>query len=220
MKACCYYHNVSDQSYPGKLIECWAASWRANGFDPVILQESDARRNGKFLNFNRLVESLPTVNDKRYERHCWVRWMAFEDAAPAMFTDYDVFNFGFSPNDVVNISEGLIVGFQDAVTPMFYADKFAVRLFISMSSWASASLVQIDGHDHISDMHFVKSKCMETHVKLCCVGTEVGRPDEMKAPLVHFANSHLPEELRFGSRWRAAEDLYRRRGMTPPWEKA
>lgn len=217
MKVFTYYHDVTDALFPSKLIDYWSASWKHNGFEPVLLQEVDARKHPWFSTYEKTVMTFPTVNAPWYERHCWIRWLAFELAGAGVFSDYDVFNFTLKSTDLLEVPGFLAL--DRSISPLFVSSVDGIRAVISMVPGALMSAITIDGKLHVSDMHLLANRFSVGMIQLVKMSVNVGDDKQDVSPCVHFANSHLAKELQFGNRWKAAEELYRKRGMTPPWEQ-
>ena len=58
------------------LLFMWEESWALQGWQPVILRESDAMRHPKFAANLKDLKMLPTKNNRKYELACYLRWFA------------------------------------------------------------------------------------------------------------------------------------------------
>ena len=207
MKAVCYYNHFGFDSPPNSIFERWIDSFSKNGFEPVILNESDAREHPLFDKVNELISKLPTVNNPEYERACWLRWLAYRQLAPAFFTDIDVINYGFKPDDV-QTQLPMYSHYTYASPAAVYATGDAIDSFIDNFSKARFWINPVNGVDHVSDMiafHRCYGGIFSGH---CC---DSCYPDAMTFPLVHFGNSSVPREWAFNKRYLAIDDLSKRR---------
>ncbi len=85
--------NQEDQK---KLIELWKISWSKYGWNPIILGLNDAKKHYLYDVYYKKIESLPTINDKKYEMLCFLRWLSFAEYG-GWISAVSVMNYGFSP---------------------------------------------------------------------------------------------------------------------------
>lgn len=200
-----YYHDVLDPLYPRELIDRWRDSWQRNGFYPHLLQECNATQNRDSWKYEGMTCRFPTVNSQGWERHCWIRWLAYLEASPGLFCDYDVINFSLKPNEVWHFSG--LVALADEISPIVVADRNGIEGVLSMFEKAALSSILVDGKEHVSDMTMLMRQPIRIERK--CV--RVGDSEELTSPCVHFHNASLPPSLRLNNRWRAVDDLKERR---------
>ena len=85
-----------------KIIKIWRKSWSKNGWNPIILNESWARKNPLYF-------KLKEVLKHRYPLSCYMRLLAYcqyvRINGPTLYSDYDVINYSFNPN-VLNFITG------------------------------------------------------------------------------------------------------------------
>lgn len=103
MKAYTYHSHVEPLADPD-LLKLWEASWRRNGWEPVVLNERDAAAAdpAMFERFKRspLLLSCPG-NPKAYTLAAMLRWVAMTAIdEPCVHTDWDVLSHGFRPEHV------------------------------------------------------------------------------------------------------------------------
>jgi hypothetical protein len=96
MKVHTYYFPIPD-SGAEPVIEMWRESWKKNGWEPVVLGEDGITKLPFYNMLSYKTRQLPTINDWRYERACYMRWLALAGIGGGMMTDYDVMNYGFRP---------------------------------------------------------------------------------------------------------------------------
>jgi hypothetical protein len=184
----CYHHDPADGSFPTELVDCWRQSFTEHKFNPTVLSEADARRHPQFDQIKALVETFPTANDRVYENACWLRWLAFELVAPALFTDYDVINFALAP-DMVPTKE-MATSLQIGRPSCLYASPKAIREFVSLFKNAQDYVTDYCGKLHVSDM-IVFWHWLPIPTTPLCVNYSQGN-----APLIHFCNALCPAEER------------------------
>lgn len=92
------YHDPSvDPSGSQKaLLELWAKSWQARGWETAVLGPGDARKHIYFDIISKSDFLRLTVNDWNYSFACYCKWMAMVQVG-GMYADPDVINYGFTP---------------------------------------------------------------------------------------------------------------------------
>lgn len=90
-----------------ELLALWQSNWASLGWKPQVLGGRDARPHPLFGWLSSVVCSLPTKNDRRYEDACWLRWLALANVVQpgevVVFTDYDVHNRDFRPEEAATL---------------------------------------------------------------------------------------------------------------------
>lgn len=101
MRAYCYYEPVGLYDYESQqqLIDVWARSWRKSGYEPIVLNEGDAKQHPLYDKFNANVSRLPSEYGPLYDRACFMRWLAMAWQADGKYgggllLDYDVISYG------------------------------------------------------------------------------------------------------------------------------
>lgn len=89
--------SLYDEDSQRQLIDVWARSWRKQGWNPVVLDESHASLHPRYAFFKELFWSLPTTYGHDYCGACFLRWLAVCAMGGGMMVDYDVINYSFSP---------------------------------------------------------------------------------------------------------------------------
>lgn len=102
MKVFTYFEPVPQLWEPStqlRLIEIWKRSWAKHGWTPVVLNEESARRHPRYAEFKKKFWELPTEYGHDYEGACFMRYAAtaIQKQPMSMLTDYDVLNYGFTP---------------------------------------------------------------------------------------------------------------------------
>jgi hypothetical protein len=201
MKVVTYWQDAG-VPLPIKLVDLWLRSWVRHGFEPIMAKPEDAARHPRHAVVKAWAEAAPTVNDRRFEMACWLRWCAYARHAPAVFADCDVIDFGCVPE---MIPQGDFVNLGGATV---YATKIGIEGFISF--FPRVSRILVGSKEHVSDVYALDQYALpEPLGKSICV--LAGSSRELTAPLVHFGNASVKPEWRFNERWRAVEDLYARR---------
>jgi len=161
----------------------WAASWEEYGWKTEIACPHEAESHPLFPALLQHVETLPTVNDKKYELACYKRWCAWAFYAPALFVDYDVINFGFTP-DQLNHHDGPCFFSVQGHLPM-WADRPSVEsMLAAMLHWSGASC-HYGGRPHTSDM-MILAALYRGVAESMPVTVNYGNSGWDNAKLVHF----------------------------------
>ncbi|KAJ8041451.1 hypothetical protein HOLleu_12267 [Holothuria leucospilota] len=75
----------------------WTKAWTTAGWQPRILNETDAMRHPEYHSLKEKFESLPSLNSKRYEVSCFLRYIAMAVVGGGWMSDYDLFPLHFPP---------------------------------------------------------------------------------------------------------------------------
>jgi hypothetical protein len=90
-----------------ELIDVWKQSWQKHGWNTILLDESHAKNNPLFdkLDLNNTEANFyRAINPSfwRYHRSCYCRLLAYcqyvRENGATLYADYDVMNYGFTPN--------------------------------------------------------------------------------------------------------------------------
>lgn len=170
-----YYDAITEGDYAAKsaaeasLVKVWKRSWRARGWDPVVLSADEARRHPRFAELHARFKTLPTgSNPEAYEMACFLRWLAVAAMGGGYMTDYDAVNVGLpSPaaGDCVGArlpNRGRLTLHEHPAVPSLVtgdADEYVrVATAIAAADWRSPSgrlAFAAEGGDrrpHVSDM--------------------------------------------------------------------
>jgi len=87
-----------------QIVEKWKESWSRYGWNPIVLGMDDIVKDELYYNFLNVVKKFPTTNTVLYELICWLRWFCWSRVDDDLFAcgDYDVINYGFTPEMVGN----------------------------------------------------------------------------------------------------------------------
>lgn len=108
MKVYTYYENINFK-HQDELITLWENSWRARGFEPIILTKRDAEKADFYKEFvaeiTMLHQEIAGKPLSKYGLSCWLRWLAYSTQVEEKFYvgDYDVINHNFKPIEPENI---------------------------------------------------------------------------------------------------------------------
>lgn len=104
MKVATYLREVSGLEDPD-LVSQWRSSWFRAGWNPVVLGPDDAKRSPLFerVQAQRDFFTSHTSNPPDYQMACVERWCAASACCPdepLFMADWDVINYGFTPEEV------------------------------------------------------------------------------------------------------------------------
>jgi hypothetical protein len=208
MNITCFYEpliidgEVTDFSKDSlELIKLWEKSWSKNGWNPIVLSLEDAKKHPRYyeIDLKNYSSNLYkySLNGASYLELCYSRWFAY-GLYGGVWSDYDVINYGFSPEDseqlvqhepvfidhigscgfaTLNGHEKIIEGFIDA-----YKNDNIVNNILSLQK-------KYNQTQDISDMHInrkINTPIKFPNIPLC---NEKFSDDEWrKSKLVHYHN--------------------------------
>ena len=103
MKIYTYYENIGKEKQD-ELIELWKISWSRQGFEPVVLDRSNAKKCKFYDEYYDFVVDIHKkacnfdIQDLSYSMSAQLEIPAFATIdGPAFFSDYDVINIKYKP---------------------------------------------------------------------------------------------------------------------------
>ena len=105
VKAYCYFEAIADRQFDehSRMVELWRANWSSRGWETVVLGPAEAEAHPAYAWCVNAASKLNAINHRDYQRACFTRWLALAHALGrddlGLFTDYDVYNVSFTPND-------------------------------------------------------------------------------------------------------------------------
>ena len=180
-------------------IELWKEAWKSRGWNPIVLTWLEARKHHLYESFENAVKLFPTVNPKKYELSCFLRWLALDQAGGGLMSDYDCIPGRMMPRDLDEIRKesgvAHILQCNDqgtAVPACVYADRPALSKMIKHLMGYKPNAGDIEhGAAHVSDQSILTAavkdgaKFLKTHKMVL----GVGEADYKTAHAIHFANS-------------------------------
>jgi hypothetical protein len=113
MKIYTYYEDIFE--HQKVMLDLWEKSWSEHGFEPIILNESDAKKSELYEKFKNMApeysKKFMGSTTNQYGLSCWFRWLAYSTQKEEKFyvSDYDVINLNFipiDPDDVLHFMNG------------------------------------------------------------------------------------------------------------------
>jgi hypothetical protein len=194
MNCYCYFERINSLADP--IIELWKESWSKHGWNPIVLGARDFLDWVDGPTYDARIYNLPTINNPIYERACYRRWGVMANIGGGIMLDYDVMNYGFTPDDVRYIPEKCLMLDQNspcAVVGDQIAFLSACRTFMDYQ----VKETDLAGRfPHVSDMTISNSVRVspESEIASCFVWSkpamccEFGDSGWETSPLVHFAH--------------------------------
>ena len=159
----------------------WEESWQRHGWFVRVVGESECRAHPQFLEVEKLVDTLPTVNGSDFDKWCWLRWWGYGDK-PICMVDLDTINYGFTPEMLVQWPQDKLIFLDDvdvAGNPIIIRDELLVQ-----ANYPNP--IQHADKPHFSDMVALQNvRTRHTTTALAKQPLDCGWED---AKLVHFQN--------------------------------
>lgn len=177
-----YYEQIPTWNVQ-KQLSMWRTNWQRAGFRAVVLGRDVAKRHPLFGKMVDKTRGWFSLNDRRYEEACYVRWCAFAvmvgmiDRAGLM-SDYDVVNNGFSAAHMGN------------PLPVVCHESTRVPCLMQATHAGAEEIVNFilsrdpPPSEHYSDMIAVK----ESNWPITGMCVELGTPGWQQAPAIHIAS--------------------------------
>ena len=81
-------------------MSLWHTTWARHGWEPTVVSQAEAVLCPGFNVYAGRVARYHTSNHRIYEQACFHRWAAMAVTGGGLMTDYDVINYGFTPDDL------------------------------------------------------------------------------------------------------------------------
>lgn len=216
-RVCTYYTQAFGNSRQAddfeQLVALWRQSWTSQGWTPTVLTQADAEPHPRYGELLHAFSHLPTVNAPAYELSCYLRWVAALQAGCGWLVDIDVMNYGFPPQapyagPLVHIFDGhvpaVVTGAPAAFEAVIGAFEHSYGRF--ENGTPDASIQQIHGRPHTSDMYIIKSR-PDLYVPL-------GYPMSLSSPwarnasvLLHFSAHDVRTSLKLTKKAQAVREM-------------
>ena len=110
MKVYTYHIPIIQFPDQNKIINIWSTSWKARGFEPIVLTDEDAEKHPQYDELYKKIKQIWSgVNNRefnergeKYSMSCYLRWLAYaalDNTDRFYLSDYDIINFNFKPGD-------------------------------------------------------------------------------------------------------------------------
>lgn len=145
MKIYAYYtpHSSRDPLEEAACSVEWSKSWKANGWEPVMLNASHAAASGLYAKAQQKTARETLERSKASADKCiagrLARLCALQAIGGGWMSDYDVVNLGFSPSDAEALQGKSLAGNRDEGAWIIYMSQSvvtaAVRNLIASELW-------------------------------------------------------------------------------------
>lgn len=178
------YHEFIPTWSHGQLVQHWKRNWQRHGFRSIVIGRDAAKRHPMFGAFMEKIRQLPTINDRRYEEACYIRWLAFDvmlavTDGRAIMADYDVMNLNFNARHFGR--DPVICHERTRVPCMVEANHEGARMIIDLIMSRQTT------ENHYSDMYAFK----ESDWPITGYCLELGEPRWQEALAVHAASGAI-----------------------------
>lgn len=210
MRVFTYYEPIRGHGDAKPLINLWSESWKERGWRTCVINEADAFIDKRYPKYREIVDSFPTVNQRAYERACYLRWLAMtrmEDSL-AVLSDYDVINRSFAPGDAeALIGPHDIVMLEPTRVPCaVLATPKGFEIVCDMIENYQVSPTDLEhGSRHVSDMTILRKTNIPT-TNTCVEHLNSGsskRDDPgdgwKTAPLIHYSSFSFMKQKIYGT---------------------
>ena len=178
-----------------RLIELWKVNWKRSGWEPVVLDETHARKHPDYEDLVVKLRNLPSINPEGYELACYLRYLAVAAMGGGFMSDFDLFNYGFPRQDPYP----RITLFARPAVPCLVSGPAEgylqiVRMFANYTPVESDRIWSAKRNEyvpHVSDMHLLQ-KFPNSHGSVHAVDEPLSRPDPWeRASLIHWSHNWL-----------------------------
>lgn len=188
-----------------KLILRWRRSWMAHGFTPIVLNQWSIMKHPLYQELTEKIKQLPSVNPPSYDAACYLRWLAMANIGGGIMTDYDVMNYGWTPQLTIGkhhkskselakmLSSGTLHCMQNHVPSVVVGDGSA---FLNMAMHILNYKVTVTDYPpenptkpHVSDMLMLEklARLSPGSYEQRLIVRNFGEPSWETAGLVHFS---------------------------------
>eukprot|EP00634_Sargassococcus_sp_CCMP2135_P004738 CAMPEP_0198665950 /NCGR_PEP_ID=MMETSP1467-20131203/62743_1 /TAXON_ID=1462469 /ORGANISM="unid. sp., Strain CCMP2135" /LENGTH=298 /DNA_ID=CAMNT_0044402571 /DNA_START=32 /DNA_END=928 /DNA_ORIENTATION=- len=155
---------VSEEVHAGAtpaMLEIWARSWKASGWETRILTLSDAQSHPQYYWYLERFMELPTVNPKEYELACFLRHVAMAALGGGWMSDYDVLPHSLSADSsLARMPPGNFTTYELFVPSLVSGSgpEFErIARNMALVPWADRpDIFSVHSKPHVSDMHVFK----------------------------------------------------------------
>ena len=182
------YYEPIGRPQETRIIELWHASWTAHGWKPVLIGDKDIGHFQAWKTYVRAVSEFPSVNPPGYDLACFKRWPAMVAQGGGMMVDYDVLNYGFTPEMANELKNENALVFLDGHVPCAVIGEKRLFKFACeyMKNYRVAETDLEGGKPHMSDMMLLMKAIGSPWLKSVPVVVEYGKDGWETARLVHY----------------------------------
>ena len=169
------------------LIQFWKESWERNGWTTEVLSLKDCKTHPRFDEFKQQIERYPTVNDRNYERMCFLRHLAFAQSDANLFCDFDCINRNWNPAADDIRFKAQVHAFMTRHPALYTADASGFVWLLDWLMFWPKHDVEESGRPHISDQTIFTQLPISTD-DVCL---DYPNPGWENAHVNHFGNCRI-----------------------------
>ena len=115
MNVISYFDAIPDLEFSKQsedILSIWTDTWKRHGWNPIILEHEMAKKNKLYHQLdldNPQANFYKTIHESmwKYHKTCYCRLLAYceyvRNNGATLYADYDVINYGFTPDIIKNI---------------------------------------------------------------------------------------------------------------------
>ena len=134
-----YYESIPTRRQEEEFsrANAWKKSWEANGWEPIMLNNSHAKGSPLFQKLVskvlRVAPELSAADQNNFQKVIirFVRWCALHAAGGGWMSEYDVVNSGLTKSDAENFEKESLVLMGDKKLFLFYVNEEMCRSCIA-----------------------------------------------------------------------------------------
>lgn len=184
----CFHMDLGSKEH-NEVVDYWQEVWQANGWKTRVLTLADAQHSSSFNDIWFKASELPTVNNRDFERACFIRWCAFSQWDGAI-ADSDVFpRVAYAPSEFETPytadpcgGPGFMVGTRSDYEYIVHA---ILNYRVKPTDLAF-------GQPHVSDLTVLQNDHHFTRNNDIACWSQEGWEQR---PLVHFGNAYINKLL-------------------------
>ena len=121
-----------DEADQRALIGLWDKSWRKHGWTPRLVNEDTAMLHPRYAQFYEKYHALPSGYGTDFDVACMMRYVAVaaKQEPMSMLSDYDVINYGFTPEDANRIAAK-----SEEANLVFFSSPDAANCGATLGPW-------------------------------------------------------------------------------------
>lgn len=196
MKVYTYYENINFE-YQNKVLEIWQKSWSKNGFDPVILNENDAKKSNLYEEYSNKIKQFPSVNSQGFDYHCFMRYLAVtcvEQDNLIISTEPDVINYFLVPDDIHQMKKDYLTQYSIVPTLHLGSKNDYIDFCKNIISHELKKEDNYFGKPHLSDQDFIARYNAIQRFYPNNYIAEVFEDGYLEKPVVHFGTPYMSQK--------------------------
>jgi len=175
MKVYAYYQSIpaSNQAEEFACANWWATSWKANGWEPIMLNRSHAAGCPLTNKLHQKLAQMAMGHPAIAARLAWVnarfaRWCALHAAGGGWMSDYDVLNLDLTPQHAKAAETKTLLVNHSSPAYLFYATKEhclnAIKKFIAEDLLSEGEILpEIDILGVAPELHTIMDRVQHIH---------------------------------------------------------